>query len=198
MSNQRARPVSGGAATDGGPEGWMAQRRSGVAVGTIRDFVTDQPIEYSAFFRAEFARVLRTIELMLRDHGRAEEITQDAFVQLLLNWPKVSRYERPDAWVRRVAIRLATRSARRERLFALLRLDVAEPATAPGSHHDLPAAIRRLSMSQRAAIVLHYYEDRPVSDIAAILGCAEPTARVHLHRGRRRLAELLGEADDAA
>jgi len=198
MSNQRARPVSGGAATNGGSEGWVGQRRSGARAVTVRDFVTDQPIEYSAFFRTEFARVLRTIELMLRDHGRAEEITQDAFVQLLLNWPKVSRYERPDAWVRRVAIRLAARSARRERLFAILRLDVPEAAAPPGSRYDLPAAIRRLSMSQRAAIVLHYYEDRPVSDIAAILGCAEPTARVHLHRGRRRLAELLGEVDDAA
>ena len=198
MSNQRARPVARGAETNGGSEAWIAQRRSNGGVVNVRDFVIDQPIEYSAFFRAEFARVLRTIELMLRDHGRAEEITQDAFVQLLLNWPKISRYERPDAWVRRVAIRLATRSARRERLFALLRLDVPEPATPPGSRHDVPAAIRKLSMSQRAAIVLHYYEDRPVSDIAAILGCAEPTARVHLHRGRRRLAELLGEADDAA
>ena len=50
--------------------------------------------------------------------------------------------------------------------------------------------------AQRAAIVLHYYEDRPVAEIASILGCAEATARVHLHRGRKRLAELLGEDDD--
>ena len=60
-----------------------------------------EPLEYTAFFRLEFAPVLRTIELMLRDHGRAEEVTQDAFVQLLLHWAKISRYERPDAWVRR-------------------------------------------------------------------------------------------------
>lgn len=164
----------------------------------IAERVTDHPVEYSAFFRTEFARVLRTIELMLRDHGRAEEITQDAFVELLRHWSKVSRYERPDAWVRRVAIRLAARSERRERLFALFRFEAAAPALPLGTHHDLPAAIERLSTAQRAAIVLHYYEDRPVSEIAAILGCAEPTARVHLHRGRRRLAELLGEADDAA
>src|SRR6476469_3447199 len=72
--------------------------------------VTDAPLDYEGFFRREFAPTLRTVELMLRDHGRAEELTQDAFVQLLRHWAKVSRYERPDAWVRRVAIRLAVRS----------------------------------------------------------------------------------------
>ncbi len=46
---------------------------------------------------------------------------------------------------------------------------------------------------QRAAIVLFYFEDLPVAEIAHILDCAEPTARVHLHRARKRLAEVLGE-----
>jgi RNA polymerase sigma-70 factor, ECF subfamily len=133
---------------------------------------------------------------MLRDNGRAEEITQDAFVQLLLHWPKISRYERPDAWVRRVAIRMAARSSRRESLFSLLRGEFPASREPTGGSHDVATAIRRLSTSQRAAIVLHYYEDRPVAEIAAILGCADATARVHLHRGRRRLALLLGEVAD--
>ena len=169
---------------------------AGVHVRTFEDRVNEGPLEYDVFFRAEFGRVLRTIELMMRDHGRAEEITQDAFVQLLLNWRKISRYERPDAWVRRVAIRLASRSARRERLFALFRGEFTAPSDPTGGRYDLTAAIRQLPTSQRAAIVLHSYEDRPVAEIAGILGCAEPTARVHLHRARKRLAALLGEADD--
>jgi RNA polymerase sigma-70 factor (ECF subfamily) len=61
---------------------------------------------------------------------------------------------------------------------------------------ELADAIRQLPGAQRAAIVLFYYEDRPVAEIAAILGCAEATARVHLHRGRKRMAQILGEADD--
>jgi RNA polymerase sigma-70 factor (ECF subfamily) len=46
---------------------------------------------------------------------------------------------------------------------------------------------------QRAAIVLFYFEDRPVSEIAEILDCAPSTAKVHLHRARKTLAERLGE-----
>jgi len=160
--------------------------------------VTEVDIEYTAFFRDEFPSVLRTITLMLRDQPRAEEITQDAFIQLLLGWHKISRYERPGAWVRRVAVRLAMRSIRRDRLWASVREGLLPSAPARSSRFDVDGAIRRLPASQRAAIVLHYYEDRPLAEVAMILGCAEPTARVHLHHGRNRMRELLGEEDDVA
>jgi len=157
-----------------------------------------EPLEYTAFFRLEFAPVLRTVELMLRDHGRAEEIAQDAFLQLLVRWPKISKYERPDAWVRRVAIRLTRRALRRERLWQLVRGGLLPQGPDRPSRYDLDSAIRQLPGSQRAAIVLHYYEDRPTAEVASILGCSESTARVHLHHARKRLALLLGEDDRVA
>jgi RNA polymerase sigma-70 factor (ECF subfamily) len=160
--------------------------------------VSDASLDYTAFFRETFAPVLRTVELVVRDHGRAEELTQDAFVQLLRHWSKVSRYERPDAWVRRVAIRLAVRSLRRERLWQLVRASLLPGPPDQPTRLDLDGAIRRLPGSQRAAIVLHYYEDRPTAEVAAILGCSESTARVHLHHARKRLAQLLGEDDRVA
>jgi RNA polymerase sigma-70 factor (ECF subfamily) len=158
--------------------------------------MTEVALDFTAFFREEFAGVLRTVELMLRDRARAEEITQEAFVQLYLNWAKISRYERPDAWVRRVAIRLMMRSVRRDRLWRLVRGGLLPSTPERPIRYDLAGAIRQLSGRQRAAIVLHYYEDRPVTEVARILGCSESTARVQLHRGRKRLAQLLGEEDD--
>ena len=160
--------------------------------------VTDAPLEFTSFFRQEFAPVLRTVELILRDHGRAEELTQDAFVQLMRHWSKISTYERPDAWVRRVAIHLALRALQRERLWQLVRSRLLPTEPARPSRYDLDGAIRQLPGSQRAAIVLHYYEDRPTADVAAVLGCSESTARVHLHHARKRLAELLREGDHVA
>lgn len=70
-------------------------------------------LEYAWFFRAEFPGVLRTVFLIVHDRGRSEDVTQEAFIQLLAHWKKVSRYERPDAWVRRVAIRHAVRTMKR-------------------------------------------------------------------------------------
>jgi len=155
--------------------------------------------DFTAFFRAEYARTVRTVCLVLHDQARAEEITQDAFVQLLRCWEKVSGYEQPAAWawVRRVAIRMAVRSAKRETMRSLLEWRsraVEEPAEdLPLPHGDMVAAVRSLPTNQRVAIVLHYYEDRPVADIADALGCAPATARVHLYKARQRLALLLGE-----
>jgi RNA polymerase sigma-70 factor (ECF subfamily) len=146
---------------------------------------------YAELFRAEFAPVVRTVSFIVRDRQKAEDVAQDAFVQLLKHWPKVAAYERPDAWVRRIAIRLAVRVVRRERLWSLIRPDISQPRNLEPRDMDVLDSIHRLPAMQRAAIVLFYYEDRPLAEIARILGCAEATARVHLHRGRKRLGELL-------
>src|ERR671910_2907858 len=147
---------------------------------------------YDWFFRTEYPAVVKTAYLITHDREAARDVTQEAFIQLLRHWRKVSRYERPDAWVRRVAIRIAVRQTRRLRLE---RSVDTEPVAAPGvpSDPDLMREIRALPAMQRAAVVLFYFEDRPVSEIADILDCAPATAKVHLHRGRKNLAERLGE-----
>ena len=172
------------------------QRAAGSDAGTV--VVRAAPVSreldtsYVDFFRDEFAQVVRTVYLIHRDQARAEDVAQEAFIQLLANWTKVSGYDRPDAWVRRVAIRLSMRGVRRDRLWAMVRERISLPRPEAGADLDLAAAVTTLRGSQRAAIVLFYYEDRPVAEVAGILGCSEATTRVHLHRGRRRLAKLLG------
>jgi RNA polymerase sigma-70 factor (ECF subfamily) len=147
--------------------------------------------EYDLLFSAEFPAVMRTVYLILHELDDAEDITQDAFVQLLKNWKKVSRYDRPGAWVRRVAIRLAMESLRRERLRSRLERTTDPPRGRRPAETDILWAIRELPGKQRAAIVLFYFEDRPTAEIDDILGCGESTARVHLHRARKHLADVL-------
>jgi RNA polymerase sigma factor (sigma-70 family) len=159
--------------------------------------------EFSLFFHEEFANVARTAYLVLHDRTAAEDVAQDAFTQLFRNWAKISRYDRPGAWVRRVAIRLAVRHARRERVRVFLLRWIEPPRhETPARDPDLIRAIRALPPQQRAAVALHYFEDRPVAEVAGLLGCSTATAKVHLFKARRRLAHLLsepdGEGDDAA
>lgn len=52
-------------------------------------------------------------------------------------------------------------------------------------------AIGELSPQQRAALLLHEMEELPLAEVAATLGCAEATTRVHLHRARERMKRLL-------
>ena len=55
------------------------------------------------------------------------------------------------------------------------------------------AAIARLSDRQRAVVILHYYADRPVKEVAEILGSTPAAVGVHLFRARKNLREALGE-----
>ena len=151
--------------------------------------------QFDALFLREFPRVARALHHIVGDRGRAEEVAQDAFVELLRNWVTVSRYDRPDLWVRRVAIRKAQRERHRswrrvELERRTLELAGSEPPTpAP----EVLAAVRGLAPRQRAVVVLFYLEDRPMSEIATILGCAESTGWSQLHTARRHLAAALGE-----
>lgn len=155
--------------------------------------VDDAEQEFSRFFREEFAAVVQTTTFILHDRDLARDITQDAFIELLTRWKRISTYDRPEAWVRRVAIRMAVRTLRRDQLRRRLERDV-EPIRMPGPVDiDLVRAVGQLPPSLRAAVALFYFEDRPVAEVADILGCSEVTARGHLHRARIRLATLLGE-----
>ncbi len=165
-------------------------------LGPLPKLPADPLAEYSVFFGREFPRVVRSVYLIIRDSGRAEELSQEAFIQLFRHWKKVSAYERPEAWVRRVAIRLATRHARRERTRSELERQTVAPQSDADGRFDVLEALRELSMKQRAAIVLHYYEDRPVDEVAEILDCSENTVKSHLHRGRASLRLLLAHGEE--
>jgi RNA polymerase sigma-70 factor (ECF subfamily) len=153
--------------------------------------------DFSIFFAREFIKVKRTVYLIVQDHGRAEEISQEAFIQLLRHWQKVSAYDKPEAWIRRVAIRMANHTSARERARAFLERKATQAPVTPAAEPSMQDVLRDLSSGQRAAIVLHYFEDQPIDEIARILDCSENTVKSHLHRGRNRLRVLLSETEGA-
>jgi RNA polymerase sigma factor (sigma-70 family) len=154
--------------------------------------------DYAWFFRAEFPAVVRTARWIVHDRGRAEEIAQEAFMRLHVHWRTVSRYERPDAWVRRVAIRLATRVARRERSRRSLEDAAAGPPVTEDLTPDLDLlrAVAELPIRQRVAVALFYLEDRPLPEVAHVLDCTDGAAKILLHRARVSLAARLDEEVD--
>ena len=173
------------------PEGTEPARESSLTWWGTR--TSDPTAQFTQFFEMEYQTVARTAYLILHDRQRAEDIAQEAFARLYTHWAKVAAYQRPDAWVRRVAINMAVRVAGREDRRRDLEREVAPPAEAKPQDIDLVRAVRRLPPQQRAAVALFYFEDRPLAEIAHILDCAESTARVHLMKARRQLGELLGE-----
>jgi RNA polymerase sigma factor (sigma-70 family) len=67
-----------------------------------------------------------------------------------------------------------------------------EPAALAGEHRDeVVAALRRLPLRQREALVLRYYLDLPEAEMAAAMGVSPGSVKTHLHRGLAALARLL-------
>ena len=152
---------------------------------------------FDAFFLSEYRRVVALAVALCGRRNVAEEIAQDAFVAAFRHWSKISRYDDPAAWVRRVAANLATSSLRRRsrEARALLRLsgrrgEVVEPTIEDTAFWN---AVRKLPRRQAQCIALHYLEDLRYAEIATVLEIAEATVRVHVHAARRALATQLGE-----
>lgn len=172
----------------------MGMTGDGVAAVTVVE-------DFDAFYRSEF-RSMVALAASVGGGSAAEDLAQEAMVRAHRNWHRVGAYDNPGTWVRRVTINLATSTARRRaaELRAKVRLrNRARPTlVAPDPVHDpVWAAVAQLPPQQRAAIALHYLEDRSVADIAEILECTPSTAKNHLHKGRTRLAQVLeGGTDD--
>jgi RNA polymerase sigma-70 factor, ECF subfamily len=154
--------------------------------------------EFDEFYNARSAGLVRSIYLRTGDLSRAQDSVQEAFVRAWMRWNRVSE-QNPAAWVRTVAWNLAVsdwRSTVRQR--SRLRLLAAE-RTVEEPHTDSIVAVRtslsELTSDQQTAVVLHYFEDMSVEEIAAITGKPEGTVKSHLHRARSRLRELLEEGE---
>ncbi len=127
--------------------------------------VAERDAEFAWFFRNEFEALVRTMYLIVHDREQARDIAQDAFVQLFTRWRRISQYEQPEAWVRRVGIRMAMRSVRRERLRPRLERELDVASLPKPVDVDVLRAVRRLPAAQRAAVVLFYFptgRGRPV------------------------------------
>jgi RNA polymerase sigma-70 factor (ECF subfamily) len=150
--------------------------------------------DLDAVFREHGSAVFRTLYAFTAGRRAiAEEATAEAFARAVAH---AHRIHDPVRWIYRTAFRVAAAEMKRERgapeSAAVLDRDNAGLS-------ELVDALRRLSPNQRAAIVLRYEADLAVDEVARRMGINAATVRVHLHRGRARLRELLSdeENDDA-
>lgn len=151
-----------------------------------QDDPTD-PVE--RLFRAEAPRLWRAVLVYVG--GRrdiADDVVAETFARAIVY---EGRIRRPIGWLYQVAFRLAAAEMRRPGSVD----DMLESAVEPPDVLGVFDALRRLTPNQRLAIVLHHEVDLPVREIAQRMGISAATVRVHLHRGRKRLRELLGDEE---
>jgi RNA polymerase sigma-70 factor (ECF subfamily) len=159
---------------------------------------------FDELFRANYARLVAIGVSMSGDRELARDLAQETMVRAHRRWEEVSVYDRPDAWLRRVMNNLlidhhrarVTERSTLERLRSGIGTRPPDSAdSAVGEWLELTAG---LSAHQRAVATLFYGEDRPVDEIASILGISVGTVKSTLSKARRSIERrLTKEADDA-
>ncbi|MFF8190434.1 SigE family RNA polymerase sigma factor [Streptomyces bobili] len=155
--------------------------------------------EFDRFVAARWSALLHLARLLTGgDRHRAEDLLQEALVKLWFAWPRVAG-QAPEAYVRKVLVRAAARSARR-RWWGEHPVDrlpdppgAADEIAAVEERTRLEAVLALLPARQRAAVVLRYYQDLPERQVAQVLGCPVGTARSLTARGVARLRQLLAD-----
>jgi len=156
--------------------------------------------DFDDFYAAHYADLVVQIYAYFGDRQEAQDVVQEAFTRALARWRRLSGYEDPTAWVRRVAWNLATSRWRRLRT-AQLFLARQREEHSPGPSPDrvaLTAALAGLPANQRRAVVLHYLADLTVPEVARQEGVPEGTIKSWLHRARAALAAQLSEKQGGA
>jgi RNA polymerase sigma-70 factor (ECF subfamily) len=151
-----------------------------------------------ALFSAQNSSLVRALTASCGDRALAEDSVQEAFARLLVNWDRISDYDDPVTWVRRVALNL-TQDHRRSllrRARLLARLDAKPRAVSYSVEGDpgLWRAVCELPSQQRTAVSLFYLGDLKVAEVAAVMKVSEGAVKSYLDRARDALREKLEES----
>lgn len=146
--------------------------------------------------------VYRLAYRLLMHHADAEDVVQETFLRAYRYLQSFDPRRSFRRWLYAIAVRECHRLQQREGRLSVVELDESLPDPAWGSspdrvyaHRELGAEIQRallkLSWHQRTALILSAVEGLPSAEVAEVLGCSAPTARIHLFRARKNLRRAL-------
>jgi RNA polymerase sigma-70 factor, ECF subfamily len=166
----------------------------------VRIVSDDADRDFERLYLDEWRSVLGLAVVLTGDRQAGEDLAQEAFTAAYRDWFRISQYDRPGAFVRRVVANKAVSRRRRlgteQRLIAALRGRRHETGLPPDLDETW-AIIRRLPARQAQVVALKYLEDLTLDEVAELLRISPDTAKTHLSRARSTLArQLPGPADD--
>jgi RNA polymerase sigma-70 factor (ECF subfamily) len=190
--HQAAPAVSDGAARGGShasaaPQAWRRQRLEA----------------FAALDDSRLLRSYRLATLILRDRDEAEDATQEAIARAWSGWGTLRETDRFDAWFDRILVNVCRNRMRHTRTIRVVALDDAFEVPAADSHGATDArlalepAFARLTADQRIIVVLRYWRDLPVEEIAERLGIPAGTVKSRLHYALKALREAVESSEEA-
>jgi RNA polymerase sigma-70 factor (ECF subfamily) len=156
---------------------------------------------FDDFFVFEYPRLVAALTLVTGDADIARDAVDEACARA---WERERRNRSIDslpAWIRVVALNVARGRFRRRTTEQRARQRLATMAIAPAEHDqparvDVARALAQLPRRQREVVVMHYFLDLSIDDVAAQLGVTAGTVKTSLHRARTALAAELGDRNE--
>ena len=143
---------------------------------------------FAVFYAEELDRQVRRAFLLVGSNEAANDVVHDAFVAVYRRWGEL---ERPGPYLNRVVLNgcrdLGRRRRRTERLLAV----VAATGEATEVSDPLDDVLERLPFTQRAAIVLRFYGQLSVAEIAEALDCPPGSVGPWINRGLKKMRRAL-------
>lgn len=157
------------------------------------------PESFINHIRAEQESLRRfLLALCCGDSLEADDIAQDALIRAYVSSGSFLGLSKFSTWLFKIAYNCYIDHHRKTRPEIIstdtpqaLNVPATEETDASFRHQRLYQALERLSEKEKAVITLHYFEDRSIKDIAAILQIPEGTVKYHLSVGRNHLKSLL-------
>ena len=157
----------------------------------------DSDAEFVAAVQAEMGRLRRVARVLVGDPQLADDLAGEAIARTLPRW-RAGKVADVGAYMRQVVVNLAARRWRRRVLghrrdhAALDWLTAAPEETDVLVERDRTLrAVMGLPVRRRAVVVLRFYEDLPLAEIAAVLNVSEGTVKSQLSRGLEQLRSVL-------
>ena len=149
-----------------------------------------QATDVTTLFNLHYARLVRSLTVICGNSEEAADAVQEAFVKAHLKWRKISTYDDPVGWIRRVAInkvRDGHRSkVRRDRAVERMGHQATLTSEQPAID-EVAELLSTLPKQQRAAAAMFYVEQLSVLEIADALEISEGAVKFHLHQARQKL-----------
>jgi RNA polymerase sigma factor (sigma-70 family) len=147
--------------------------------------------ELTAMCEREHPRLVGMLGLYCGDGDVAEDLAQEALIRLCRDWRRVRKLHAPERWLHRVAINLAHSHYRRKAIErkALSVLGSRPPEEMEAHRHvESLELLKNLPHRQKAALLLHYYLDMTVPEVAQVMEIPDGTAKTLIHRATRALS----------
>ncbi|GAB3422173.1 SigE family RNA polymerase sigma factor [Flindersiella endophytica] len=158
--------------------------------------MTTDPQDFVGFVAGRGTQLFRSAYLLTGDYHQAEDLLQTTLVKLYASWKRVQSAENPVAYAHTTLFRTFVSQKRlrssHEKPTSQLPEQAAEAGADPALRLVLLDALTSLSPSDRAIVVLRYWEDRSVEETAATLGLRSSVVKTRCRRALQRLRSLLG------